>query len=155
VEWTNAKVLEGKARVSFLIDRAKRLLTLGRVKGESLVFPGLRFFNVKAGHSRAYTLEEIDRLHVQAVHRYAVKDCPVECVTLFRASKQPLGIVPDATLGWNGLLNGHLEVHEIPAHHQNILNDPGVRVLAKELTACLDRARAKSAEKPALEKKAS
>jgi thioesterase domain-containing protein len=63
--------------------------------------------------------------------------------------------VPDPTLGWKDLLNGRLEVHEIPAHHQNILNEPGVRVLAKELTACLDRVRAKTAENPALEKKAS
>ena len=152
LEWTNAKALEPKARIFYLVERTKRLLTIARVKAEALAYPWLASFKSRVPHSKAYTLEEIDRLHVQAVVGYTVKDCPVECVTLFRASKQPLGIVPDPTLGWNGLLKGRLEVHEIPAHHQNILNKPAVRALAKELTACLDRART---EKPALEQKAS
>jgi thioesterase domain-containing protein len=73
----------------------------------------------------------------------------VERVTLFRASKQPLGIVPDQTLGWDGLMNGHLEIHQIPgAHHQNILKEPAVRLLAQQLTACMDRAHGKRDDKP-------
>jgi thioesterase domain-containing protein len=48
--------------------------------------------------------------------------------------------VPDPTMGWGALLNGQLEVHEVPAHHQNILIEPGVRLLAEQLAACVDRA---------------
>jgi len=151
----NVKALESNARLSYLRETATRFFTLARVHTEALVYPWLARFNSGVRHSRAYMLEAIDKLHVQAAVDYAVKDCPVESVTLFRASRQPLGIVPDPTLGWNGLLKGHLEVHEIPAHHQNILKAPAVRVLAKELTACLDRARSRTTDKPALERKAS
>ena len=131
------------------------MFTLARVQAEALVYPWLARFNSGVRRSRAYTLDAIDKLHVQAALDYAVKDCPVESVTLFRASRQPPGIVPDPTLGWNSLLNGQLEVHEIPAHHQNILKEPAVGLLAKALTACLDRARVKSTDKPALKRKAS
>jgi amino acid adenylation domain-containing protein len=155
VEWSNAKAIESKARIFHLVGRAKRMLTLARVNAEALVSTWLACFNVRIRHSRAYTLEAIDRLHVRAVLGYAMKGCPIECVTLFRASKQPLGIVPDPTLGWNGLLNGHLEVHEIPAHHQNILKEPAVRVLAQQLTAYLDRVRRKSYDESRLARKAS
>ena len=104
----------------------------------------------------AYSLEAIGKLHVEAALSYTFTTCPVERVTLFRASKQPLGILPDQTLGWGSLLNGCLEIHEIPgAHHQNILKEPAVRRLARELTACVDRTRGRKDSKQALDKKAS
>jgi thioesterase domain-containing protein len=155
LEWSNLMALEPNARVFHLMGRAKRLLTIAQVKAEAFVDPWLARFNRGAWHSRAYSLEAIGKLHVQAVLGYRLKAAPVERVTLFRASKQPLGIVPDPTMGWGALLNGHLEIHEIPAHHQNILKEPAVRLLARQLTACLDRARDKSDDKPRLERRAS
>jgi thioesterase domain-containing protein len=49
--------------------------------------------------------------------------------------------VPDRTLGWGAVLNGQLEIHDVPAHHQNIMIEPNVRLLAEQLAACVDRAR--------------
>jgi surfactin family lipopeptide synthetase C len=144
VEWTNLKALPSKARISHVVERAKRVWTIARVKAETLLDPWLVRFNLGAWHSRAYTLEMIDKLNVQAARNYSFTPYPGQGVTLFRASKQPLGIVPDPTMGWGALLNGQLKVHEIPAHHQNILNEPGVRTLARQLAACVDRARKQS-----------
>jgi natural product biosynthesis luciferase-like monooxygenase protein len=156
LEWSNVMALEPTARASHLMERAKRLLTIAQVKAEALVDPWLARFNREAWHSMSYSLESIGKLHVQAVMGYKLKASPVQRVTLFRAGKQPLGIVPDPTLGWGGLLDGHLEIHEIPpAHHQNILKEPAVRLLAQQLTACLDRARNRTDDRPGLERKAS
>ena len=155
LEWSNLMALEPKARTSHLMDRTKRLLTIAHVKAEALVDPWLARFNREAWHSRAYSLDAIGKLHVKGVLSYNLKASPVKRVTLFRARKQPLGIVRDPTLGWGALLNGQLEIHEIPAHHQNILKEPAVGLLAKQLTACLDRARGKSDDKPEFERKAS
>ncbi len=58
-------------------------------------------------------------------------------VTLFRAEKQPLGILPDATLGWQGIA-ANLEIHEVPGHHGSIVSEPYVRPLARILTKCID-----------------
>jgi thioesterase domain-containing protein len=44
-------------------------------------------------------------------------------------------------MGWGPFLKGPLEIHDIPAHHQNIMIEPRVRVLARQLAACVDRAR--------------
>jgi thioesterase domain-containing protein len=88
--------------------------------------------------------ETLDKLHVQAARNYTFKPYPGQGVTLVRASKQPLGIVPDPTMGWGALLNGQLKLHEIPAHHQNIPKEPGVRTLAQQLTTCMDRVRKES-----------
>jgi thioesterase domain-containing protein len=82
----------------------------------------------------------VGKHHVQAAMSYRPKPYP-ERVTLFRASKQPLEIVPDPTMGWGAVVDGQLEIHEIPAHHQNIMIEPSVRVLAQQLAACVDRAR--------------
>jgi natural product biosynthesis luciferase-like monooxygenase protein len=156
LEWSNVKALEPKARLPHLVGRAKRALTIAQVKAEAFVDPWLARFNRTAWHSLAYSLEAIGKLHVQGALSYAFRACPVERVTLFRAGKQPLGIVPDQTLGWDGLMNGHLEIHHIPgAHHQNILKDPAVRLLAQQLTACVDRARHESGGRRGLERKAS
>lgn len=61
-------------------------------------------------------------------------------VVLFRASKQPLGIVSDETLGWRDLVGGKLEITEVPGHHGSIITEPFVRVLARELAAAVDKA---------------
>lgn len=60
-------------------------------------------------------------------------------VTLFRATIQPLGIVPDATLGWGRYVTGELEVHDVPGHHGSIVTEPFVRVLAEKLVRCMER----------------
>lgn len=62
-------------------------------------------------------------------------------VTLFRAVNQPLGIVPDPTLGWDGLAN-ELEIHEVPGHHGSIIAEPYVRTLAAVLRECLAKSQA-------------
>jgi thioesterase domain-containing protein/acyl carrier protein len=60
-------------------------------------------------------------------------------VTLFLATLQPLGIVPDRTLGWGKHVNGEIEIHEVPGHHGAIVAEPFVRVLAEKLGKCIER----------------
>lgn len=63
-------------------------------------------------------------------------------VTLFYASEKSLRGARDPRAGWQSLAAGGLEVYEIPGGHVSILAEPQVRVLAKHLQACLDRAQA-------------
>lgn len=60
-------------------------------------------------------------------------------VTLFRASKQELGVIPDPSLGWDGLV-AELEVHEVRGHHGSIVAEPHVRFLKETLQSCLEKA---------------
>lgn len=66
-------------------------------------------------------------------------------IILFRATNQPLGIVPDPTLGWKEVAVGGLEIHEVPGHHGSIIAEPYVRVLAEQLGLCIDMAVQKEA----------
>lgn len=59
-------------------------------------------------------------------------------VTLFRASIQPYGLVPNPTLGWETLVND-IEVHEVFGHHTSIVAEPYVRGLAVLLNEHLDK----------------
>jgi thioesterase domain-containing protein len=130
-------------------------LTIAQLKFETMADPWLAGCNLQDWHSLAYRLEAVGKYHVQAAVSYTPKPYP-ERVTLFRATKQPLDIVPDHTMGWGALLNGQLEIHEIPAHHQNILIEPAVRLLAQQLAACVDRAQsARRAESVLAERKVS
>ena len=143
LEWSNVTALAPSARVPHLASRAKRLFTIAQLQTEAMIDmmdSWLAGFNRRDWHSLAYRLEAVGKHHVQAALSYRPKPYP-DKVTLFRATKQPLDIVPDQTMGWGPLLNGALEIHDIPAHHQNIMIEPRVRVLAQQLAACVDRAR--------------
>jgi len=61
-------------------------------------------------------------------------------ITLFRASERGLRGLEDAGGGWEQFAGGGLEVNELDGDHGNILNEPGVRILAARLCACLDAA---------------
>ena len=52
---------------------------------------------------------------------------------LFRCQAQPLGSYIDAELGWNGLLQGGLDICEMPGDHDDMFLEPHVELLAKEL----------------------
>lgn len=60
-------------------------------------------------------------------------------VTLFRATEQPRGIIPDPTLGWGRLVRGPLEIIEVPGHHGSLIREPRVRILVARLVEALTK----------------
>ena len=61
-------------------------------------------------------------------------------MTLFRATNQPLGIVPDPTLGWKNFAAGGIEIHDVPGYHAAIVSEPRVRFLVAKLRPLLEKA---------------
>ena len=62
-------------------------------------------------------------------------------LTLFRARMQPFFSSHDPHKGWSRIGVGGVEVRNIPGNHLGMLQEPHVEVLARELRACLERAR--------------
>ena len=60
-------------------------------------------------------------------------------VILFRSSHKPLGQVSDPRAGWSTYAAQGLEICEITGNHENILLEPQVRLVARQLRACLDQ----------------
>jgi amino acid adenylation domain-containing protein len=61
-------------------------------------------------------------------------------VLVFRASTQLAGLIPDEHLGWDRTIHVKLEVVEVPGHQQNLMLEPNVSQLAKELSVRLKAA---------------
>jgi thioesterase domain-containing protein len=47
---------------------------------------------------------------------------------------------PDPTLGWRRVLSGVVETYEVPGNHNEMIREPGVRLLAEHLRASFDNA---------------
>jgi thioesterase domain-containing protein/acyl carrier protein len=60
-------------------------------------------------------------------------------VTLFRAGEKSIRDFGDSHAEWSRLVAGELEIQEIPANHNNILREPQVIALARQLKACLHK----------------
>jgi amino acid adenylation domain-containing protein len=58
-------------------------------------------------------------------------------IFLLHAKRQPLGILPDPMLGWDGLLTGYVKTQEAPGFRQNMLYEPNVAVLANLIADAL------------------
>jgi amino acid adenylation domain-containing protein len=61
-------------------------------------------------------------------------------LTLFRARMQPFFSSHDAHKGWSRVAAGGVNVKNIPGNHLGMLQEPHVQVLARELSACLEKA---------------
>jgi thioesterase domain-containing protein len=59
-------------------------------------------------------------------------------VILFRSNHKPLGQSIDPRAGWSTYAAEGLEIHEIEGNHENILLEPQVRYVARQLRTCLD-----------------
>jgi len=84
------------------------------------------------GASMAYILEILGAEHDRAFENYVPLPYHGD-VLLFRASKQLPGMLADRFLGWKSVIKGQLAVCELSGHQQNILIEPRVSRLAKEL----------------------
>jgi thioesterase domain-containing protein/acyl carrier protein len=84
-------------------------------------------------------LEELSIEHTKAMAKY-MPGLYTGDVLLFRASKRLAGLRADEYLGWKGTIRGNLEVCEVPGHQQNVMLEPYVRQLARELTPRLEAA---------------
>jgi oxalate---CoA ligase len=60
-------------------------------------------------------------------------------LTLFRARMQPLFSSHKPDKGWGRLAAGGLEIRVVPGNHLGMLQEPHVRILGQELTACLEK----------------
>jgi thioesterase domain-containing protein len=89
--------------------------------------------------SRLYIFEALGIEHKKAMRKYVPRPYGGDTL-VFRASKQLSGIVADDWLGWRRLLHGNLEICEVPGHQQNLMLEPNVRRLARELDARLKAA---------------
>jgi thioesterase domain-containing protein len=51
-----------------------------------------------------------------------------------------VGIEYDSKFGWGEIIIGDLDVKYIPGSHLSLLDEPNVRVLAKQMKICLQKA---------------
>ena len=91
-----------------------------------------------------YVFEALANENKKAMKKYVPRPYAGD-VVVFRASKQLSGLVADEYLGWKRVLHGNLHVCEVPGHQQNLLLEPNVSRLAKELTNQLKAAQQKGA----------
>jgi len=89
--------------------------------------------------SMRYILESLRIEHAKAYTKYRVRPYHGE-VVLLRASKQLAGLMIDETSGWSHIVEGSLDVCEVPGHQQNMLSEPNVAQLARELSLRIKRA---------------
>ena len=110
--------------------------------GEAIVLYSKKFMGrVYAGTGKTVppALEEAQSHCYLAWMNYKPAPYP-GAITLFRATNQPLGIVPDPTLGWKDLPAGGVEIHVVPGYHAAIVSEPRVRFLVAKLRPLLEKA---------------
>jgi amino acid adenylation domain-containing protein len=74
----------------------------------------------------------------QASENYTARSYPGS-LSLFRCQVQTLDYALSTDFGWGNLVTGKLEVHEIPSIHYEILKEPVVQAVAKQLNSCLKK----------------
>ena len=89
--------------------------------------------------SKLYFFEALGVEHKKAMDKYRPAPYSGDAL-VFRASKQLAGLIADEHLGWDRTFRGKLDVCEVPGHQQNLLLEPNVSQLAKELSIRLKAA---------------
>lgn len=129
---TNLRLLEPENRVEYIHENSR--------KARSLMLRRFRILQRKAQNLfLRRPLKAVQDSGREALRKYVAPRYEGKLI-LFRASKQPLGIYPDLTLGWSKFAAGELQIIEIRGYH-GLVREPVVRVLASRLTECLKEAR--------------
>lgn len=143
---SSLRLLSTEERVDYLKKQASRIrvrtIRFGKRTSRKIAqkLPKqLRSLLFSPSTNAPWALLETERAINHALKNYTTRPYRGR-LTLFRASKQPMGIYPDPTLGWGELVTGELVIHEVPGFHGTIVAEPHVRFLAEKLTTCIDEA---------------
>ena len=81
---------------------------------------------------------QVEEAHKRALGRYTIQFYP-EKITLMRAAdvEETVATRRNATLGWETLTGGGLEIHDVPGGHTSMFEEPNVRTLAEKLKPIL------------------
>ena len=127
-----------KERTDYVVDKLKKVKLQYRRKINNTFKKAVRKFYLKPGNRfNSEKLYSNRKLQIWKAGQKYQPQVYSGKMTLFRASNQPLGIQPDETLGWENLVAGGIEIHEVPGHHGSIVAEPYVRVLSEKLNDCL------------------
>ncbi len=124
---------------AYVVAKAKKALAQAHRRIKRLSAAIALRYSALAGSPLPEYLERVGQVNVEAGSAYEPKPYSGAAV-LFRASNQPSGIHPDQTLGWADLVEGVLEIHEVPGYHGTIIAEPRVRFLVEKFGPCLERA---------------
>jgi amino acid adenylation domain-containing protein len=98
----------------------------------------------------------LQEVSFRARARYVPRPYPGRIVLLRTAVQPPAWLFePDPELGWHGLAQGGLEIHDVPGTHNDPLREPYVQVTARTLKEAMRRAQAAVGEASAAEGAAS
>lgn len=130
------KLLGRKERLAYVLAKAKKLRTkLIREytwrKNEIAIN-----YSARTGQPLPTDIQRNHKAIDRALRTYVAKPYQGK-LTLFRASRQPSGIVADETLGWRGMARCGLEIYEVPGVHGAVTVDPYAKFLAEKLEYCL------------------
>ncbi len=136
LEWENLSY----GRKGYVLDRLLHLWDVVRVR-VSIAYQNMTGKNLSMSPelSKLYFFEALGVEHKKAMDQY--RPAPYDGdVLVFRASKQLAGLIADEHLGWDRTFRGKLEICEVPGHQQNLMLEPNVSRLAKELSSRLKAA---------------
>jgi thioesterase domain-containing protein len=130
--YNTVEISGGIDRVKHLWQRFTSVLLRIKLLTERVFSSILSKLGINLKHSREYSLRAFETTYDMAYEEYSPKPY-VQEVVIFNAEKQPLGIIPDPSLGWSNLIKGSLILKEIPGHPARILSEPRVKILSKQL----------------------
>jgi FkbH-like protein len=128
--------LDTKEKLGFIKQKANKIVT--RFK-RGLLWKKNEFqikYSQATGRELPKDMQRNHKAIQQALETYIPQPYQGK-LTLFRASIQPKGIVPDPILGWGELPSEGIDVHEAPGIHGAMTVDPYAKSLAEQLVCCL------------------
>jgi thioesterase domain-containing protein/acyl carrier protein len=128
---TNVRSLPGREKLSYLLDKSK----YGPVRVKSKIWRTIYRSYKNLGLNLPQALKDVEQFNWLAAQQYHPQPFDGR-VTLFWASKD-LRAKFDMIEGWETLARGGMELHEISGTHLDMIKEPHVADLAKQLNACL------------------
>ena len=134
-------------RKGYVSERLRHLWDVVRVR-TTIAYQNMtgKTLSMSPELSKLYFFEALGVEHKKAMDKY--RPAPYDGDALvFRASKQLAGSIADERMGWERTFRGKFEVCEVPGHQQNVMLEPNVSALAKELSTRLKAAQQRSSSR--------
>ncbi|MCK4359258.1 MAG: amino acid adenylation domain-containing protein [Candidatus Cloacimonetes bacterium] len=96
-------------------------------------------FYLDIGRPLPHAFRSVREANFQALRDYVPKVYSGK-LYLYQSDKRFAGFYYEPQMGWEKLATGGIEIYKVPGNHESIWNEPNLKVLAKKLSVCLDKA---------------
>ncbi len=138
----NLARVQPRRKIGYVLERVKGIIPRfiwERIDKDAFLINDTLHNELPEIYKNLPVYREVKLANYEAFNSYQPEFCFSGQISLYRSVERPTTIRDNLSLGWEKVTKKDVDTHEIPGHHNTMVHEPYVQILAKQIQKNLDQ----------------